>query len=83
MRLSWSHARTDHIRARSGESMMEHPLIYQSLIAYTICSGSIAVFGVALMAKVYFFPKPSKRDSPITLTPLGPDGAGIRSERYK
>jgi hypothetical protein len=57
--------------------------IYELLLAYAICSGLLTTLGMALIAKHHFFPKPPKLDSPIMLIPLGPNGEGIRSERYR
>jgi len=55
---------------------------YYFILAYAICSGGIAILGVTVIAKRFFFPKPKIQDSKRQLIELGPDGAGLRSERY-
>jgi hypothetical protein len=48
------------------------------ILVYALLSGSITLAGIALIAKLYFFPKPRRNDRPV-LIPLGPDGNHLSS----
>jgi hypothetical protein len=61
---------------------LKHSIVYDLLLAYAVWSVLITILGTAFIAKLYFFPKPKTDRATIRLIPLGPDGTGIRSERY-
>jgi hypothetical protein len=48
------------------------------ILTYVMVSGSITLAGIALIAKHYFFPKPTRDQRP-TLMPLGPNGTHLSS----
>ncbi len=50
------------------------------LLGYFTLSGAIAVAGLSLIAKCYFFPKARQQRRIVNLIDLGFDGAGRRSE---
>lgn len=59
---------------------MLHSVFGLCFLVYLAISGAISVAGLALIAKLYYFPKPPHANTLVKLVDLGLDGSGLRSE---